>query len=480
LENQESINLISDRQSEILMHYWTSPGRERQTQTSSRIKKSRFRLAPAPTLARQQVSPRSSSLRPILAFATVLVVFGGGVLVGRSQNLISRTPPDDLKGTFEPFWQTWNLVEKHYVGRTSTNRQQLTQGAIKGLLDSLGDLEHTHFQSKEEFEHYVKFMNGEAHGIGVRLKISNRQPRVIETLPSSPARAAGIQVGDVLTEIDGTDCTGLTLGRIHALIRGGSPDSTVHLRLRRAGQENLVDLRVHRAKENLSPVVWQMIPGKPVMHLSIRHFDKKTHSMVRTALHDAQLQHAKGMILDLRNCPGGLVNEALAVTSEFLKDGCIVIERDGEGKETPILVRPGGTATEIPVCVLVNDRTCSCAEVLAAALQDRGRGPVIGMRTAGMGTLLHPFEMSDRSVVFLAIAEWLTPSGKRLWHQGVTPNAEVQLPDDVDALLPGAEKYLHPETFVKLEDRQLRKALAIFGEQEERVAQNGKSSAIFD
>src|SRR5713101_6675526 len=276
------------------MHYWTSL--EQPTRSCSGSKKARFRVPSASKAKCPHVPSRSSWFRPALAFALVLTVFGGGVLVGRSHDRrVSQAPPQDLGATFEPFWETWNLVEKHYVGRNSAERQQLTRGAIRGLLDSLGDLEHTHFQTKEEFAHYVKFMNGEAHGIGVRLKISNRQPRVLETLVGSPAREAGIQVGDVLTEIDGTDCTGLSLGRVLALIRGGSADSLVHLRIRRAGKENLLEAHVRRAKENMAPVVWQMIPGKPVMHLSIRHFDKKTHSMVRTALHDAQLQHAKGV-----------------------------------------------------------------------------------------------------------------------------------------------------------------------------------------
>jgi carboxyl-terminal processing protease len=413
-----------------------------------------------------------------LAFALVLIVFAGGVLVGRSRgSRISDAPPQDLGANFEPFWETWNLVEKHYVGRNSIERQQLTRGAIRGLLDSLGDLEHTHFQTKDEFEHYVKFMNGEAHGIGVRLKISNQRPRVLETLVGSPARAAGIQVGDVLTEVDGTDCMGLSLGRVLALIRGGSADSLVHLRIRRDGEEKLLEVQVHRAKENMAPVVWQMIPGQPVLHLSIRHFDKKTHAMVRSALHDAELQHAKGLILDLRNCPGGLVDEALAVTSEFLKDGTIVIEQNAEGKQTHLPVRSAGMATKLPLCVLINDRTCSCAEVLAAAIKDHGRGPVIGTRTVGMGTMLHPFEMSDGSVVFLAVAEWFTPNGHRLWHQGVAPTIEVQLPEDVDALLPGAEKYLPLETFAKLKDRQLKKALGFFQKQE-LVARSTSASGV--
>jgi carboxyl-terminal processing protease len=411
----------------------------------------------------------------------VLILFGSGVLVGRSQNkFVSRTPPENINASFEPFWETWNLVEQHYVGRNGIHRQQLTQGAIRGLLDSLGDLEHTHFQTKEEFEHYVRFMNGEAHGIGVRLKMSNRQPRVLETLAGSPARLVGIQVGDVITAIDGTNTTGLSLGRVLALLRGGSAGSSVQLSIRRAGQESLLEMRAPRAKENMASVVWQMVPNKSVLHLGIRHFDKTTHKMVRSAIHDAQLQHAKGVILDLRNCPGGLVEEALAVTSEFLKEGAIVIEQDTDGKQTPVKVRSGGMATDLPLCVLINERTCSCAEVMAAALKDHGRGPVIGTRSAGMGTLLHPFEMSDGSVLFLAIAEWLSPSGERLWHHGVAPTVDVPLPEDINALLPGAEHYLAPQAFSKLEDRQLSKALGMLSGEKQQIARNCQAFSLWE
>lgn len=460
------------------MHYFTT---HLEHQTRRVMRKSRFRMAPTTTSARPSASPRSSWLRPALAFTLVLILFGSGVIVGRSQiPQVPKTPPDNLAGTFEPFWETWNLAEKHYVGRNQIDRQQLTRGAIRGLLDSLGDREHTHFQTKEEFEHYVKFMNGDAHGIGVRLKISNHQPRVLETLVGSPARAAGIQVGDVLTQIDGADTTDLNLGRVLALIRGGSPDSLVRLRIRRAGQDNVIEMDVHRAKENMAPVVWQVIPNQSVMHLSIRHFDKKTHAMVCSALHDARLQHAKGLILDLRNCPGGLVDAAMAVTSEFLKSGTIVIEQDADGKGTPVPVRAGGMATDLPLCVLINDRTCSCAEVMAAALKDHGRGPVIGTRSAGMGTLLHPFQMSDGSVTFLAIAQWLSPSGQPLWHQGVAPTFEVSLPEDVNALLPGAEHYLQAETFAKFQDRQLSKALGFLSEKGPQLAQNGDTDRLLE
>jgi carboxyl-terminal processing protease len=457
------------------MHCWTSPRRS----YSTRLCPSRLRTQRKVAETRRKKSDKSSWVRPILAFGLVLTIFGSGVLVGRSHDRKApRTPPSDLGANFEPFWETWNLVEKHYVGRNITNRQQLTRGAIKGLLDSLGDPEHTHFQTKEEFEHYVKFMNGEGHGIGVRLQMAHHQPRILETLPGSPARAAGLQVGDVITAVDGSDPTGLPLGQVLALIRGGSAGSSVHLDVRRAGQDHVLSFDVCRAKENVIPVVWQMVPEKSVMHLAIRHFDKKTHRLVRAALREAQLQKAKGLILDLRSCPGGLVDEAMAVTSEFLKQGAIAIQENDEGHRTPIPVRGDGMATEIPMCVLVNKRTCSCAELMAGALKDHDRATIIGVRTAGMGTMLHPFEMSDGSVLFLAVAEWRTPKGTRIWHQGIEPTIAMQLPEGADALLPGAESYLLSKTFAKLADCQLNQALEILGPRDARVAQTDNSLAI--
>jgi carboxyl-terminal processing protease len=390
----------------------------------------------------------------------MVVIFGAGVTVGRSREALARTPPEGSAATLEPFWETWNLAEKHYVGRNGLERQHLVQGAIKGLLDSLGDQGHTHHENQEEYDRFAKVLNGEGYGIGVRLRLAQGKPRVLETLNGSPARTAGIQVGDIITKINGKDTTGLPLPSVLAQLRGGQIDSQVRLRIQRVGSESL-EFHVPCVKEIMAPVVWQMVPEKPVMHLAIRQFDKRTHGLVRTALADARQMHIQGLILDLRNCPGGLVDEAMAVTSEFLPDGAIVIERDAGAKHTPQAVKPGGMAAHLPLCVLVNSETSSAAEVMAGALKDRSRGPVIGTQTAGLGTKLRPFRMCDGSTVFLAIAEWITPNGHRIWHQGITPTIEMELPENVNALLPGAMAYLDPLTFFELEDQQLLKAITI-------------------
>ncbi len=142
----------------------------------------RFRVTLVSQPERSTASSRWGWLRPVLAFAVLVVIFGAGFTLGRSREAISRTPPKDSAAALEPFWETWNLAEKHYVGRNGAQRQHLVQGAIKGMLDSLGDQGHTHYETQEQFERYAKVMNGEGHGIGVRLRLANRQPRVLSAM----------------------------------------------------------------------------------------------------------------------------------------------------------------------------------------------------------------------------------------------------------------------------------------------------------
>src|SRR6266478_2738092 len=384
------ILMVTQHSSGAIMNTVTLRKRSTRSACGRRIWEPRFRVTLISKPECPKAAPKASWLRPTLAFTLIVAVFWAGTKVG-SREAISRTPPDNSAATLEPFWETWNLAEKHFVN--GAQRQRLVQGAIRGLLDSLGDQGHTHHETKEEFERYVTVMNGEAHGIGVRLRLVHHLPRVLETMPGSPARAAGILVGDEITAIDGSDATGMPLNQVLALIRGGPGGSPVHLSIRRPGVETM-EVSLRRAKETMAPVVWQVVPDMSVMHLTIRQFDKRTHGLVRTALQDARRMHVQGLVVDLRNCPGGLVDQAMAVTSEFLPAGDIAIERTAEGKQIHHQVKPGGLATAIPLCVLINSDTSSAAEVMAAALKDHHRGPVIGSRSAGLGTMLHPYRMS--------------------------------------------------------------------------------------
>src|SRR5262249_53324406 len=141
--------------------------------------------------------------------------------------------------------------------------------------------------------------------------------------------------------------------------------------------------------------------------------------------------------------PGGLKEQAVLVASEFLKGGNVLLERDAEGQQTPVAVKPGGVARDLPLVVLIDEGTASAAEILAGALQDHKRAKLVGTRTFGTGTVLEPFNLSDGSAVLLAVAEWLTPAGRQIWHKGISPDVEVALPAEATALLPEMEAGLN-------------------------------------
>jgi carboxyl-terminal processing protease len=167
------------------------------------------------------------------------------------------------------------------------------------------------------------------------------------------------------------------------------------------------------------------------------------------------------VILDLRGNPGGLKDQAIEVTSEFLKDGEVFIDQDAHGKQTAVPVTQDGMALDLPLCVLIDGGTASAAEICAGALQDYGRAKLVGERTFGTGTVLQRFPLSDGSEVLLATSQWLTPKGRQIWHKGITPDVEVALPEAASILLPEMEDGMDTAAFQRSEDAQLHKAIEI-------------------
>jgi carboxyl-terminal processing protease len=176
-------------------------------------------------------------------------------------------------------------------------------------------------------------------------------------------------------------------------------------------------------------------------------------------LADIQQQGLTGLILDLRNDPGGLLEEAVGTASQFLKGGNVLLEKDAQGQTTPVAVQSGGVAPDIPMVVLVNSGTASAAEIVAGALQDAHRVTLVGETTFGTGTVLGEFRLSDGSALLLATEEWLTPSGRVIWHQGISPDVMVPLPLDVAPLHPRVERDMTPAQLQSSGDVQLLRAL---------------------
>jgi carboxyl-terminal processing protease len=312
----------------------------------------------------------------------------------------------------------------------------MTQGSILGMLASLGDAGHTTYLTKEEVQRLQEDLKGELYGIGAYFGMRKKRPTIIYTLPNSPARAAGLRPGDVIEQVDGQDVKILSMQQIGERIRGPA-GTEVHLRVQHGEPSQTVDLDIKRARVDVPDVAWHMLPGAAIAHVAIRNFGEHADEQLRKILEAVKTQQAKGVILDVRGNPGGLKEQAIKVTSEFLKPGEVVfLQKDAKGQTQEMSAEKGGTAADIPLCVLIDQGTASSAEILAGAIQDHQRGKLIGERTFGTGTVLGEFRLTDGSAVLLAIIEWLTPKGRQIWHKGITPDIEVSLPQEASIVRP--------------------------------------------
>jgi carboxyl-terminal processing protease len=401
-------------------------------------------------------------LNPFTCFLLMLFAFLGGVFVDRS----GWVPGAPARGPaeFKTFWEVWDLVDKYYVDREAVQPPRMTQGAIEGMLASLGDIGHTTYLTKDELKRFKNSLAGKLEGIGARVSIRKGRPTIVQTIVGSPARKAKLRPGDIIAEVNGKKVLGMSLQRVVTLVRG-KPGSTVHLRILREGQTKPLDFEIPRAKVSVPAVSWQLIPDAPIAHIAIQEFASKTDAQLRAVLAKVRRRGVKGLIIDLRGNPGGLKEEAVAVTSEFLKGGNVFLEQNADGDRKAIPVRPGGQATTIPLVVLIDEGSASSAEIFAGALQDYHRGKLVGGRTFGTGTVLRPFVLSDGSAVFLAVEQWFTPKGRQIWHKGITPDIRVSLPQGASVLLPETGHDLDRARLRKTEDEQLLKALAVLKKQ---------------
>jgi carboxyl-terminal processing protease len=223
------------------------------------------------------------------------------------------------------------------------------------------------------------------------------------------------------------------------------------------------DVPLTRAAITLQNVTWQRLPGSSVVHVRLAGFTQGVTETLRSALESIKGDGISGVILDLRNNPGGLLDEAIGVASLFIKEGNVLLEKDAQGKVSPVPVRPGAVAPELPVAVLVNRGSASASEIVAGAMRDVRNATLVGETTFGTGTVLNAYGLSDGSALLLAFKEWLTPNGETIWRKGITPAVVVSLPADVAPLSPEGERGMSPQEFQETRDEQLQKALELLG-----------------
>ena len=216
-----------------------------------------------------------------------------------------------------------------------------------------------------------------------------------------------------------------------------------------------------RSTFQMHNVTWHLIPGTNIAQLRIAALNSGVGSDLRKALIEIKKEPLSGLVLDLRNNPGGLLDEAVDCASEFLKGGNVLLEKNAQGVEKPVPARAGGEATQIALVVLVNGGTASGSEILAGALRDAHRASLVGETTFGTGTVLNEFKLADGSALLLAIEEWLTPSGDVIWHKGIIPDIVVSLAPGESPVFPEAERAMTVEQLHDSGDAQLLKALEL-------------------
>jgi carboxyl-terminal processing protease len=354
--------------------------------------------------------------------------------------------------------EAWNTIERVYVDKAAVKPEKMTYGAISGMVDSLGDTGHSRFLTPEMVKQELNLTKGELEGIGAELQMKNNQVVIVAPMDESPAQRAGLKPGDIILKVNGVDIGGLPLEQVVPLILGPSGTS-VRLTILNPSSGHTSEVTIIRARVIIHSVTWYRLPGTPVVHLRIATFSKGVGTDLRKVLNDIKRDGATGLILDLRNNPGGLFDEAVSTASEFLASGNVVLEKDTAGRITAVPVESGGLALALPLVVLMNGGTASAAEIVVGALQDAHRATLVGEKTFGTGTVLREFPLTDGSALLLAIDEWLTPDGHVIWHRGIMPNVVVSLAPGVTPLIPEREKGMTSAELRASGDEQLLRAL---------------------
>jgi carboxyl-terminal processing protease len=349
------------------------------------------------------------------------------------QSLSSELQPgkgtsEEIDKLFVPFWQAWDLVHDQFVDQPVDN-QALMRGAIRGMLDALGD-EHSSYLDPEHYEMLNNELQGrEYEGIGAWVDIRGEFLTIISPMPGSPAESAGLRPGDKVIAVDGEDMTGVDgeIVRQHII---GPVGTKVRLTIFREGNDEPFDVEITRESITVPSVDSRML-DENIAYIQLFTFGDDTTKDLRNSLKELMAQNPTGLILDLRNNGGGYRDTAIEVASEFVADGVIMLEKYGDGREKVFRAKRGGLATDIPIVVLINEGSASASEIVAGAIRDHDRGKLVGTTSFGKGSVQSFSELADgQGAIRVTIARWLTPNGETIHGIGLKPDFIVEYKEE--------------------------------------------------
>lgn len=358
----------------------------------------------------------------------------------------SQTPVD-----FGLFWDVWTKVTRYYVDPAMIDTQQMVYGAISGMVAAVGDPYTSFFPPKENKE-FKEDLGGAFEGIGAQLGMKDSRVIIVSPLKGMPAEEAGLKPDDIILKVDGKDTVGWTIEDAVNAIRGPKGTKVVLTIVSPLSTEGPKDIAIVRNTITVPSVVSWIKPvgqiteiseatesasvrsknaNAYVAYISLSRFGDNTNADWNKAVDEIVRASARtnihGLVLDLRNNPGGYLDGAVYIGSEFISKGTVVsqVNSDGTRQDYPV-VRPG-RLTEMPVVVLVNKGSASASEIVSGALRDSKRAKLVGETTFGKGTVQTPYELSGGASVHITTGKWLLPKGESISHKGLTPDIEIAL-----------------------------------------------------
>lgn len=375
----------------------------------------------------------------ILLVSVGILLFGMGYKYGQYRGLNNNRPPLSISGLtqsnssknidFGLFWEVWNKVEEKYVDQKKIDAKKMYYGAIKGMVASLED-PYTFFMTPDENKKSKDDLGGRFEGIGAQLGLKDNKIVVIAPLKNSPAMLAGLQAGDVITKVDGASTQGWTLNAAVSKIRGPG-GTTVKLTIERDGKELEFTIKRQTIQVDSIELNYENRNGKQIAVIKINQFGETTNTEWDKAAAEVaqkyQSGEVKGLVLDLRDNPGGFLESSVYIASEFLPKGKIVVKQQSSGEgERDYTVERDGILLNIPMATLINGGSASAAEILSGALRDYKRSKLVGEKSFGKGSVQEALDLSQGAGLHVTVAKWILPNGDWINGKGINPDIEVK------------------------------------------------------
>lgn len=345
-----------------------------------------------------------------------------------SVSVINKEPPKSINLDFKLFWDVWDLLSRSYLDKKTLDPQKLFYGAISGMVAALGD-PYTVFLPPEQQKYSQEELNGSFEGVGIQLGFNkDKRLTVIAPLLGTPAQKAGLKPEDLIIKIDGKETMNMTLPEAVSLIRG--PKGTkIDLTILREGESDPKVFTLMRDSIIVKSVSisFKTTSSKKVAIIKLSRFGERTRDEWNESIGSILSEGSQGVVLDLRNNPGGFLDGAVFIASEFLDWGDVVLQENSKGEKTAFKVNRAGRLINMPMIVLINKGSASASEIVAGALQDRKRAKLIGEKSFGKGTIQEAEDLAGGTGIHITVAKWLTPNGR--WvneSQGLDPDVKIE------------------------------------------------------